>query len=71
MPSNHMHINISISYLHFIHSANVCPHSGAHHTSLQCRACCSCTAEKEFFISDHQLAVGSDVEENTNLVFLV
>ena len=71
MASNHMHINISIPYLHFIYCSYVRPHSGTHHSSLQRWSCCACTTEKKFFISDHQLAVGSDVEENTNLVFLV
>ena len=69
--SNYMHKDVSIPYLHFIYCPCVCPHSSAHHASLQCRSCCACAAEKKFFISNHQLAVGSDIEENTDLVFLV
>ena len=69
--SNYMHKDVSIPYLHFIYCPYVRPHSGTHHASLQRWSCCACAAEKEFFISDHQLAVGSDIEENTDLVFLV
>ena len=66
-----MHKDVSIPYLHFIYCPYVRPHSGTHHASLQRWSCCACTTEKKFFISNHQLAVGSDIEENTDLVFLV
>ena len=66
--TDYMCLQPSVFRGYAIHRAVLRPHTGTDRTALQGRACRACACQQEFLIAHHQFAVGSHIQEDTDLL---
>ena len=66
-----MDVYLTIFYMYPVYSARFCPHTGFHHTAFQSRSCSAGTGYQKVFISDNQLSVRSDIQEDEKFLLFI
>ena len=66
-----MDLYLAIFYMNPVYSTRLRPHTGFYYAAFQSRSCSPCTGYQKVFISNNQLSVGPDIQEDRNLLLFV